>query len=49
MSFLVVKIIREDEKFTTSVYCKPIFSGVCTQLEGFLLSTHKFGIVCTIA
>ena len=35
MSFLDVQIIREHKTFTTSVYHKPNFSGVCTHLDSF--------------
>ena len=37
MSFLHVQIIREDKTFTTSVYRKPTFSGVDTNLTGFII------------
>ena len=40
MSFLDVQIIREDKRFTTSVYRKPTFSGVCIHFDSFLLSTY---------
>ena len=49
MSFLDVKIIREDKTFTTSVYRKPTFSGVCTHFDSFLPSNSKFGTVSTLA
>ena len=45
MSFLDRTIIREDKTFTTSVYCKPTFSGVYTHFGSFLPSTYKF---CTV-
>ena len=48
MSFLDVQIIREDKRFSTSVYRKPIFSGVYTHLVSFLPSTYKFGTVFTL-
>ena len=48
MSFLVIEIICEDKTFTTSVYRKPIFSGVYTHFCSFLSSTHKFGTVYTL-
>ena len=38
MSFLDVTIIREKDKFTTSVYCKPTFSGVYNHFDSFLPS-----------
>ena len=49
MSFLDIAIIREDKTFTTSVYCKPIFSGVYTHFDSFLPFTYKFGTVYTLA
>ena len=48
MSFLDVQIIREDKKFTISVYRKIIFIGVHTHSES-LLSTYKSGTVYTLA
>ena len=47
MSF--IEIIREDKRFTSSVYRKPTFSGVYTHFDSFLRSTYKFGTVYTIA
>ena len=35
-SFLDVKICRENNKFTTSVFRKPTFSGVFTNFHGFI-------------
>ena len=49
MSFLDVEINRGDKIFTTSVYCKPTFSGVYTQFDSFLPSAYKFGSVYTLA
>ena len=37
-----------EEKITT-VYRKPTFSGVYTQLDSFLTTTYKFGMICTMA
>ena len=36
LSFLDIKISRENNKFVTSVYCKPTFSGVFTNFESFI-------------
>ena len=36
LSFLDIKIVRESNKFTTSVYRKPTFSGVFTNFESFI-------------
>ena len=49
MSFLDIAIIREDKTFTTSVYRKPIFSGVYTHFDSFLPSKYKSGTVYTLA
>ena len=35
MFFVDLAIIREDKTFTTSVYRKPIFSGVYTHFDSF--------------
>ena len=40
-NFLDIKIVRENNKFTTSVYHKPTFSGVFTILESFILISYK--------
>ena len=45
MSFLDVEIFQENDKFVTTVYRKPTFSGVCTHFESFLPATHKFGML----
>ena len=45
MSFLDITIIREDKTFTTSIYCKPTFSGDYTHFDSFLPSSYKF---CTV-
>ena len=49
MSYLDIEIIREDKTFATSVYRKPIFSGVYTDFDSFLPSKYKFGTVYTLA
>ena len=47
MSFLDVNIIRGKDKFTTSVYRKPTFSGVYTHFDSFLPSCNKIGLLHT--
>ena len=47
MSFLDVDIIREKDKFTTSVYRKPTFSGIYTHF-GSLLPSVVTKLVCYI-
>ena len=41
MSFLDVNIIHEKDKFTTSVYRKPTFSGIYTHFDSFLPSSNN--------
>ena len=48
MSFLDVNIIREKDKFTTSVYRKPTFSGIYTHFDSFLPSNNKIGLLYTL-
>ena len=49
MPFLDVHIICEDKTFTTSVYHKHTFRGVCTYYDSFLPSAHEFGAAYTLA
>ena len=48
MSFLDVNIIREKDKFTTSIYRKPTFSGIYTHFDSFLPSSNKTGLLHTL-
>ena len=47
-NFLDVKVIREDNVFTTSVYRKPSFSGVYTHFDSYMPLSYKFSLVSTI-
>ena len=47
-NFLDVKVIREDNVFTTSVYRKPSFSGVYTHFDSCMPLSYKFSLVPTI-
>ena len=47
-SFLDVKISRENNKLTTSVYRKPTFSGVFTNFKSFIFTVQKVGLVYTL-
>ena len=47
-SFLDVKICRENNKLTTSVYRKSTSSGGFTNFESFLPTVYKFGLVYTL-
>ena len=48
MSFLDVKITRENDKFTTTVYRKPTFSGVFTNFESFIPTYMKRGLIFSL-
>ena len=48
MSFLDVNIIREKDKFTTSVYRKPTLSEIYTYFDSFLPSSNKIGFLHTL-
>ena len=48
LSFLDVEIIREQGKFTTTIYRKPTFAGVYSNFESFSPSVYKFGMVYTL-
>ena len=43
-SFPVIEDIREQGKFSTTIYRKPTCSGVYSNIESFLPSVYKFGI-----
>ena len=47
-SFLDVKICRENNKFTTSVFRKRTYRGVCTNFDSFILISYKHGLVNTL-
>ena len=47
-SFLDVKIFRENNRFTTSIYRKPTFSGVFTHFNSFIPASYKDGLVNTL-
>ena len=47
-SFLNVKICREKDKFTTSVFRKSTFSGVYTNFSSFVALEQKFGFMYTL-
>ena len=49
LSLLDIKVSREKGKFVTTVYRKPIFSGVYTHFESFLPTIYKFGMVDNLA
>ena len=47
-SFLDIEVIREQGKFSTTIYRKPAFSGVYSNFESFLPSVYEFGLVYTL-
>ena len=48
LPLLDVEIIREQGKFTTSIYRNPTFSGVYSNFESFLPSVYKLGMIYTL-
>ena len=48
ISFLDIKITRENNKFMTSVYRKPTFSGVFPNFESFIPKSYKYNLLFTL-
>ena len=48
LTFLDIKTVREDNKFTTSVYHKLTFSGVFHNFESFILNSYKKALIFTL-
>ena len=48
ISFLDIKISRDNNKFTTSVYRKPTFSRVLTNFGSFILKSYKCNLLFTL-
>ena len=48
LSFLGVKIFRENHKVVTSVFRKETFNMRCTNLISFIPFEYKFGLVHTL-
>ena len=48
LSFLDIKISRENNKFVTSVYRKPTFTGVFSNFESFIPDIYKRGLIETL-
>ena len=48
LSFLDIRISRENNKFVTSVYRKPTFSWVFTNFKSFIPDIYKHGLVETL-
>ena len=47
-NFLDVKVIRENNVFTTLVYRKPSFNGVSTHFDSCMPLNYSFSLVSTI-
>ena len=48
LSFLDVKVTREDNKFITSTYRKSTFSGVYLNFKSFVPTEYKHGLIFTL-
>ena len=48
ISFLDIKITKDNNKFMTSVYHKPTFSGVFTNFESFISKSYKYNLLFTL-
>ena len=48
MSFLDIKITRNNNKFMTSVYRKLSFSGVFTNFVSFIPNSYKYNLLFTL-
>ena len=45
LCFLDIKISRDGNKFETSLYRKPTFSGIYTNFNCFIPMTYKCGLI----
>ena len=48
ISFLDIKITRDNNKFMTSVYRKPTFRGVFTNFGSFIPNSYKYNLLFTL-
>ena len=48
ISFLDIKITRDNNKFMTSVYRKPTFTGVFTNFGSFIPKSYKYNLLFTL-
>ena len=48
ISFLNIKITRDNNKFMTSVYHKPTFSGVLTDFGSFIPKSYRSNLLFTL-
>ena len=48
ISFLDIKINRDSNRFLTSVYRKPTFSGVFTNFDSYIPLSYKSGLTSSL-
>ena len=48
LAFLDIKVIREGNKFITSVYRKPTFTGLYPHNDSMIPLTYKMGLIFTM-
>ena len=48
LSFLDIKINRDNNRFLTSVYSKPTFSGVFTNFDSYIPLSYKSGLISSL-
>ena len=48
ISFLDIRITRDNNKFMTSVYRKPTFRGVFTNFGSFIPNSYKYNLLFTL-
>ena len=48
LPFLDEELSQKGNKFVTTVYRKPNFSGASTHFDSFLLTTYKFSMIYTL-
>ena len=48
ISFLDIKINRDNNRFLTSVYRKPTFSGVFTNFDSYIPLSYKSGLISSL-
>ena len=49
LSFLDIKNVRENNKFTSFVYRKPTFSGVFTNFKSFVHNSYKYALISSLS
>ena len=48
ISFLDIKINRDNNRFLSSVYRKPTFSGVFTNFDSYIPLSYKSGLISSL-